>query len=154
MAARLALILVTALAACGGPDKPATTPEPVAEQNPEPTNDAPPLASDTEVPNASPVLPRPAGDHTGSIRGTVTSATSGRPLAGVTVFLRGPDGMMSATTDRRGNYEITSIPPGTHRVTFSYKRTEVIAEIDVAAASTTVVPVALVLSKTAPVIVN
>ena len=155
MAPRLAMIWVTALAACGGgPDKPTTTPEPVAQPAPEPVAEDPPLATDTEVPKAPTKWPVPAGDHTGSIRGTVTNAVSGRPMAGVTVFLQGPDGLMSATTDGKGAYEITGIPPGTHRVTYSYKRTEVMADVDVAAASATVVPVALSLSKTAPVIVN
>jgi len=155
MAARLA-ILITALLACGGSDKPVATPAPAAAGAPEPEtiDEAPPRRTDTEVPKQPDVLPPPAGDHTGSIRGTVISAISGNPLAGVTVFLRGPDGMMSATTDHKGNYEIAGVPPGTHQVTFSYKNTEAIAEVEVAAASATVVPVALTLSKTAPVIVH
>ncbi|MDZ7265614.1 MAG: carboxypeptidase-like regulatory domain-containing protein, partial [candidate division KSB1 bacterium] len=55
---------------------------------------------------------------TGKITGKITDATTGDPLAGANVFLKGT--AMGAATDLKGEYIIPSVPPGTYqlRVTF------------------------------------
>lgn len=66
----------------------------------------------------------------GTLRGTVTDASSGDPMPGVNIFL--PDAEMGAATDAEGEYEITGIPEGTQslRATFvGYQTYETTVEI-------------------------
>jgi hypothetical protein len=151
-----AALVILAMAACGGSSaKPAAepaAPEPVEVEDA--AEGEPPIAGDDEPEPrvARRALPR---DRVGTIEGTVVSAPDQRPLAGVTVFVELADGsMISATTDDKGAYSLTGVPPGTHKLTFSFRKAEARTEVTVEAAGTVVVPVALPLSKTAPVIVN
>lgn len=61
-------------------------------------------------------VPSFAQNTTGTIKGQVTDP-SGAALVGATVLVTGPDGQtLSATTNRDGEYEVASLPPGTYKV--------------------------------------
>jgi hypothetical protein len=114
---------------------------------------APPAAPDT-TPD-SPPAKRAAIGNTGTIRGVVTNAANGRPLTGVTVFVRDPDGaVVSDTTSSKGEFELPSIPIGTHWVTFNYEAVDFRKQLTVEAASTTAISVTMNLKPRAPVIVK
>ena len=56
-------------------------------------------------------------DPASSISGIVTDASTGEPLAGVTVRARsGPDGGRSTQTDANGSYTINNLLPGEYRI--------------------------------------
>ncbi|MFH1698984.1 MAG: von Willebrand factor type A domain-containing protein [Candidatus Zixiibacteriota bacterium] len=57
-----------------------------------------------------------AGDA-GKIKGTVTDATTGDPIPGVSVLIKGTT--MGAKTDLDGNFVIISVPPGTYTLIIS-----------------------------------
>jgi len=63
-----------------------------------------------------PSLPALAGS-TGSISGTVVSATNGAPIAGAAVTATAPTGSYKATTGAKGFYSILNISPDTYTVT-------------------------------------
>ena len=56
---------------------------------------------------------------TGAVRGVISDAESGEPVAGATVVVRGPalQGQQAVLTDSEGTYRITSLPPGTYVLT-------------------------------------
>src|SRR5690554_8045739 len=54
----------------------------------------------------------------GSIRGTVTDASSGEPLAGVNIVISGTQ--TGAPTDGNGEYELTNINAGTYNIEARY----------------------------------
>jgi hypothetical protein len=57
---------------------------------------------------------------TASIRGTVTTASTGAPVRGAIVHLMADgSGNRLATTDSEGHYELTNLPAGTYRLTVS-----------------------------------
>ncbi len=64
----------------------------------------------------SPVLT--PGPTTGTIQGMATDATTGAPLAGVTVTVTGT-ATLNATTGLDGTYLFTNVPPGTVTITAS-----------------------------------
>jgi extracellular elastinolytic metalloproteinase len=72
--------------------------------------------------------PDPSGPK-GTISGTVTSADTGLPAAGVTVGIGGhakdPDAgnVLAATTDSSGRYTISNVPAGTYRKLVAYAAT-------------------------------
>ncbi len=51
---------------------------------------------------------------TGKIRGIVTEAATGEPLAGANVFLRGT--LLGGATDADGLFIILRVPPGTYTI--------------------------------------
>lgn len=53
----------------------------------------------------------------GSITGTVTEIWDGKPLAGVTVTIRGTT--LAVTTDAQGRFQLHEVPPGNYTLTFS-----------------------------------
>jgi protocatechuate 3,4-dioxygenase beta subunit len=54
-----------------------------------------------------------------ALRGTVTDATSGAPLAGITVEVRDAGSEVHfATTDQQGRYSVEALPSGAYRVEF------------------------------------
>jgi hypothetical protein len=53
---------------------------------------------------------------TGSISGTVKDATTGAPLAEVSVFIGGPAAPANAMTDSAGRYSLMGLAPGSYRV--------------------------------------
>jgi hypothetical protein len=71
--------------------------------------------------DAKPAPPKTSG--TGTIRGTVTDRTSGRPLARIVVRLSGrPLGAgseMIALSDERGQYMFADLPPGRYSILFN-----------------------------------
>ncbi|HMO66668.1 MAG TPA: carboxypeptidase-like regulatory domain-containing protein, partial [Verrucomicrobiota bacterium] len=63
-------------------------------------------------------LLRPAaGQDTGGIQGTLLDGWDGKPLAGVTVLLRGTT--LATTSDALGRYLLQGVVPGEHAVRFS-----------------------------------
>src|SRR5690554_685139 len=62
----------------------------------------------------------------GSIRGTVTDADSGEPLAGVNIVISGTQ--TGAPTDGNGEYEINNIDAGTYTVEARYIGYETLAK--------------------------
>lgn len=58
------------------------------------------------------------GQTAGSIKGKVTDASTGNPLPGATVYLRGTS--MGASSDLNGDYSITDVPPGKYTLRVSY----------------------------------
>src|SRR5436190_8168187 len=60
------------------------------------------------------LVPRSLVGETGAIRGTVTDATAGGPLAGVAIMVMGTQ--LAATTGPEGQHAITAVPPGTYRL--------------------------------------
>src|SRR5262245_6746058 len=75
----------------------------------------------------APQTARAQTSTTGSIAGRVTDATSGAPLAGVTVVATSPalQGSQAAVTDATGHYRIDTLPPGSYLVSFYYAGLEV-----------------------------
>lgn len=75
-----------------------------------------PLATITVVPRGQLVdvgiipLPPASGTTAGNIRGTVTAATTGLPIAGVTIQVRGRG--LTAMTDDQGTYQIAGVSAG------------------------------------------
>ena len=63
-------------------------------------------------------LPTLAQNNTQTISGIVTDKASERPLAHVAVQLTGTG--MGATTDSTGRYVIRGVPPGRHRISFTF----------------------------------
>jgi len=59
-----------------------------------------------------------AAQQTGTLTGQVTSASSAEPLGGVQVAIPGLD--IGTLTNDSGRYLLTSVPAGTHTVTFTY----------------------------------
>lgn len=53
----------------------------------------------------------------GTITGTITESWEGKPLAGVTVTLRGTT--LAATSDAFGRFRLANVPPGVHTVQFT-----------------------------------
>ncbi|MEI7057587.1 carboxypeptidase-like regulatory domain-containing protein [Nocardioides sp. CCNWLW239] len=53
----------------------------------------------------------------GTIVGRVTDASTGEPVAGVTVTVDGPDGPVTATTDGAGGYVVEDLPAGDYTIT-------------------------------------
>ncbi|GGU29446.1 MSCRAMM family protein [Nocardioides albus] len=53
----------------------------------------------------------------GAVAGQVTDASSGAPVAGVTVTVEGPDGPVAVTTDDAGGYVVEDLPPGDYTIT-------------------------------------
>src|SRR5436190_1751301 len=60
------------------------------------------------------LVPRSLVGETGSIRGTVTDASTSGPLSGVVVIVVGTP--FGATTGPEGQYSIAAVPPGTYRL--------------------------------------
>jgi hypothetical protein len=56
--------------------------------------------------------------ESGAIEGVVTRAATGSPLANVNVFVSGPEGFQSTTTNGAGFYNIGHLQPGSYSVTF------------------------------------
>jgi hypothetical protein len=70
--------------------------------------------------------PASAQDATsGAITGVVTDASTGAPLAGVTVVAQGPQGEQGDITDDTGHYNIVSLPPGAYVVRMFYGNVKV-----------------------------
>jgi hypothetical protein len=63
-------------------------------------------------------IPSFAQNNTQTISGVVTDKASERPLAHVAVQLTGSN--MGATTDSTGRYAIRGVPPGRHRISFTF----------------------------------
>jgi Carboxypeptidase regulatory-like domain/TonB dependent receptor-like, beta-barrel len=59
-----------------------------------------------------------AAQTTGTIVGSVTDASTGRPVAGATVVARGPGALrdQTALTDRKGAFRFDLLPPGSYRL--------------------------------------
>lgn len=53
------------------------------------------------------------------LKGNVTGADNGAPIAGITVNISGPNYTKTTATDANGNYILSSIPVGTYSITFS-----------------------------------
>jgi hypothetical protein len=68
------------------------------------------------VGSVSPVFAQ--GETTGTIEGTITDAT-GAVVAGASVKVEGNAFNRSATTDDKGYYRLTQVPPGIYKVTVS-----------------------------------
>src|SRR5262249_14016354 len=49
--------------------------------------------------------------NTGALFGRVTDASSGQPVAGVTIVAEGPQGEQAELTDDEGQFTITGLPP-------------------------------------------
>src|SRR4051794_14902356 len=65
--------------------------------------------------------PRSASAQTtGSVVGQVTEQDSGKPIAGVTVVITGPQGDQGDITGEDGSYTIRSLPIGTYMVHFYF----------------------------------
>mgnify|MGYP001000906703 FL=1 len=62
---------------------------------------------------------------TGNITGRVTDESNGKPLAGVTVVVSGPQGEQTEFTDSNGSYTITDLPPGEYVVRFFYANVKI-----------------------------
>ena len=56
-------------------------------------------------------------DTRGKISGRVTDSETGRPLAGVNVYVA--EQQIGSVSDINGNYNILNLPPGKHDVTAS-----------------------------------
>src|SRR6516162_2437267 len=52
------------------------------------------------------------------IDGFVENSSGGQPLAAASIFI--PDLKIGATTDEKGHYQISDLPPGTYLVEASY----------------------------------
>jgi outer membrane receptor protein involved in Fe transport len=79
----------------------------------------------------------------GVISGTLTESWEGRPLAGATVTVRGTT--LAVTTDARGRFQLTGVPPGVYTLQFSapgYTRA-VLADVLVAPGQTSPVTFSL-----------
>ncbi|MCD6366213.1 MAG: TonB-dependent receptor, partial [Bacteroidales bacterium] len=78
-------------------------------------------------------------DTRGKISGRVTDSETGRPLAGVNVYVA--EQQIGSVSDINGNYNILNLPPGKHDVTASiigYKKS-IIQSVSVASDQTTVI---------------
>ncbi len=58
----------------------------------------------------------------GVIQGTILDSTSGKALAGAIVYLDGTD--LRASTDRRGEYRFSAVPPGQYQARVDYLGSE------------------------------
>ncbi len=78
---------------------------------------------------------------TGIISGTITDATTKAPLAGAAVSVASPSSSARTTTNDRGFFSITGLPPDTYTVTITAKGYEVLnqAGLTVSADQTTTV---------------
>src|SRR5215831_20365080 len=63
--------------------------------------------------------------NSGALTGIVTDASSGQPLAGVTVVATGPQGEQAELTDDTGSYTITGLVPGMYVVRMFYSDVKV-----------------------------
>lgn len=72
----------------------------------------PVTVSTTDVSGVDFDLTRP-----GTIAGRVTDASTGAPVAGVTITVEGPDGPITARTDDAGAYIVEDLPPGDYAIT-------------------------------------
>src|SRR5215831_14834377 len=61
----------------------------------------------------------------GALTGRVTDASSGTPIAGVTVVAQGPQGEQAELTDAEGTYTIIGLVPGQYVVRFYYANVKV-----------------------------
>lgn len=63
---------------------------------------------------------------TGTLKGQITDAASGDPVAGATVVVTSPSlqGTQTAITEGDGLYEIANLPPGTYLITVYYLEAE------------------------------
>lgn len=75
----------------------------------------------------------------GSVRGSVIESWEGKPLAGVTVTVRGTT--LAATTDAQGRYQLDQVPPGDQVLRFSKSgyRSAVVSDVRVLGGQTTTV---------------
>ena len=67
-----------------------------------------------------------AAQETGSVRGRVVEAATGRPLSGAQVYIAGTD--RGAIANASGEYLLLNVPAGSHTVTaemLGYSRTQV-----------------------------
>src|SRR5437867_5892286 len=75
------------------------------------------------------VCPRAAmavGEQAAHVRGVVTNSNTGETLEGVTVMATSPALIgppRTTLTNRRGRYELLSLPPGEYTLSFSYPGT-------------------------------
>src|SRR5262249_13673892 len=63
--------------------------------------------------------------NTGALTGRVNDASSGQPVAGVTVVAQRPQGEQAEVTDFEGPYPITGFTPGTYVVRLYYANVKV-----------------------------
>ena len=79
--------------------------------------------------------------NTGKIFGTVVSKTSGEPLPGVNVFLRGTS--YGAASDLEGEFYILNIPPGTYVLESAYigYNTTILEQVQIQTDQTTIVSI-------------
>jgi hypothetical protein len=110
--AGLVVGLVVAGIACGGK---APTPPSRAV-----ANEAPP--DDTTIAPARFHVAVVAAPGTTAIEGTIRDAATADPLPGVTIVVSSPalGGELAAITDELGRFSLSTVPPGTYRVTAFY----------------------------------
>jgi len=63
--------------------------------------------------------------NSGALTGRVSDASSGLPIAGVTVVAQGPQGEQAELTDAEGSYTITGLVPGQYVLRFYYANVKV-----------------------------
>lgn len=58
--------------------------------------------------------------QSGTIRGTVTDAVTGEPLAGANVVVEGTDPLLGTSASQEGNFELRDVPLGRHDIRVSF----------------------------------